>query len=53
MNEEQEQALKDWQAGAKGKMGIKGTLEFRDKDGNIVKTVELDGSIPLDRIAKE
>lgn len=36
-----------YQAGVKMKMGIKGTLEFRDKDGNIIKTVDMEGSVPL------
>lgn len=36
-----------WQTGPKGKMGIKGTLEFRDKDGNIIKKVDVDGSVPV------
>lgn len=36
-----------WSSGAKGKMGISGMLQFRDKDGNIVKEVEIKGSVPL------
>jgi hypothetical protein len=36
-----------WAAGAKGKVGVSGTLTFRDKDGNVVKTMELNGSVPL------
>lgn len=30
-----------------GRLGVSGVLEFLDKDGNILKTVEIKGSIPL------
>jgi len=30
-----------------GKLGIAGVLEYLDKDGNVLKTVEIKGSIPL------
>lgn len=30
-----------------GKLGISGFLQYRDKDGNILKEVEVNGSIPL------
>lgn len=33
-----------------GRLGISGTLEWRDKDGNIIKTTELKGSLPLDTL---
>ncbi len=39
-------------AGVKGKLGIKGTLNFRDKDGNIVQTMELNGSVPISQLAE-
>lgn len=32
------------------KLQIAGTLEWRDKDGNILKTTELRGAIPLDQL---
>lgn len=33
-----------------GRLGISGTLEWRDKDGNILGTTELSGSVPLDQV---
>jgi hypothetical protein len=33
--------------------GIKGVLTFRDKDGNVVGTTEMNGSVPLDRFPPE
>lgn len=30
------------------RLGIAGTLECRDADGNIIKTIEFTGSLPLD-----
>lgn len=30
------------------RLGLAGTLEFRDKDGNILKTVDFTGSVPLE-----
>ena len=33
-----------------GRLGISGTLEWRDKDGNILGTTTLSGSIPLSEI---
>jgi hypothetical protein len=30
-----------------GRLGIKGTFECRDEFGNVLKTIELSGSIPL------
>lgn len=32
------------------KLGITGTMEYRDKDGNILKTVQVSGNIPLDKL---
>ena len=32
------------------KLNIAGTLEWRDKDGNILKTTELRGSVPLSEL---
>ena len=40
-----EQRLAD---GPEGKeVGINGMLQFRDKDGNIIKEVDVDGSVPV------
>jgi len=41
------EVIEGWAAGAKGRVGVTGTLTFRDKDGNVVKTMELNGSVPL------
>ena len=30
-----------------GRIGIAGTFEFKDKDGNVLKTMQLTGSVPL------
>lgn len=30
------------------RLGLSGTLEFRDKAGNVLKTVDFVGSVPLD-----
>lgn len=30
-----------------GRLGISGTFECRDAEGNVLKTIELSGSIPL------
>lgn len=32
------------------KLNIAGTLEWRDKDGNILSTTKLSGSIPLSQL---
>ena len=40
-------------AGLKGKLNIKGALQFRDKDGNVLSTMEIDGAVPLDRFSPE
>jgi hypothetical protein len=32
------------------KLGISGTLEFRDAQGNVLKTVEMSGAIPLEQL---
>lgn len=32
------------------KLGISGTLEFRNKAGEIIKTVEVKGGIPLSKL---
>lgn len=31
------------------RLGLSGTLEFRDKDGNVLKTVDFVGSVPLEQ----
>ena len=30
-----------------GRLGVSGVLEFLDKDGNVLKTTEIKGSVPL------
>jgi hypothetical protein len=30
------------------RLGLSGTLEFRDADGNILKSVDFTGSVPLE-----
>lgn len=30
------------------RIGIAGTFEFKDKDGNVLKTMEISGSVPLE-----
>lgn len=30
-----------------GRLGVSGFLQYRDKDGNVLKEVEVSGSIPL------
>jgi hypothetical protein len=32
------------------RLGISGVLEFKDKDGNILERVQMQGSIPLDAL---
>ncbi len=32
----------------KARLNVSGNLEYRDKEGNIIKTVAVNGSIPLD-----
>lgn len=51
--QEAAEVIRGWQAGAKGRIGISGTLTFRDKDGNVVKTMEMNGSVPLPQPTKE
>lgn len=36
-----------WNAGLTGRIGIKGTLEYRRADGSIIKTVDIAGSVPI------
>lgn len=36
------------QAAIGAKLNISGTLEWRDKDGNILSTTEIRGAIPLE-----
>jgi len=33
----------------KARIGISGTFEFKDKDGNVLKTMSVSGSVPLAR----
>lgn len=33
-----------------GRLGISGALEFRDVDGNLLKTIQMTGSVPLDEL---
>ena len=37
----------------KGKLLIKGAFQFRDKDGNVLSTMEVDGAVPLDRFTPD
>ena len=46
MTEESKVPPAGWQSGMKAKMGVSGFLQFRDKDGNIVKEVEIKGTVP-------
>lgn len=32
------------------KLGLSGVLVYHDKDGNVLKTVEMNGAIPLERL---
>jgi hypothetical protein len=34
-------------AGVGARLGLAGTLEFKDKDGNVLKRVDFTGSVPL------
>jgi hypothetical protein len=34
-------------AGVAGRVAVTGVLEYRDKDGNVIKTVEVTGSLPI------
>ena len=34
-------------AGVGARLGLSGTLEFRDAEGRVLKTVEISGSVPL------
>lgn len=40
-------------AGVKGKLGLACTLNFRDKDGNIVQTMDMKGEVPFDKLFSE
>lgn len=39
-----------FKTGMGGKLGISGTLEFRNKAGEVIKTIELNGQIPLSQL---
>jgi uncharacterized lipoprotein YehR (DUF1307 family) len=45
--EEAAEVIRGWQAKAKGRVGISGTLTYKDKDGNVVGTTDITGSVPL------
>ena len=34
-------------AGVGARLGLAGTLEFKDAEGRVLKTVEINGSVPL------
>jgi hypothetical protein len=34
-------------AGVAGRVAVTGVLEYKDKDGNVIKTVEVTGSLPI------
>ena len=37
----------DWNVGAKARLSVAGAIEYRDKDGNIIKVVPFNGSLPV------
>ena len=39
-----------YEAAVGARLGISGTLECKDKDGNILSVIELSGSIPLSEL---
>ena len=39
-----------FETNATAKLAISGTIEYRDADGNIIKTVPINGSIPLEEL---
>ncbi len=36
--------------GVGAKLGMSGELQFKDKDGNVLKTVSFTGAIPLEKL---
>lgn len=36
-----------WASQVEGSVGVHGTFEFRDADGNVIKTVDLVATVPL------
>jgi len=40
-------------AGVKGRLGLACTLNFRNKDGEIVQTMDLKGDVPFDKLFSE
>jgi hypothetical protein len=41
------------QAGVAGRVAVSGVLEYKDKDGNVIKTVEVSGSLPIQQGADD
>jgi hypothetical protein len=41
------------QAGVAGRVAVTGVLEYKDKDGNVIKTVEVSGSLPIQQGADD
>ena len=39
-----------WQAGVGAKLSVKGALEFKDRDGKVIKTVQVDMAVPLEQL---
>ena len=37
----------NFQTGMAARLGISGVLEYKDKDGNVIGTTEIRGSLPL------
>lgn len=37
-------------AGLGARLGITGALECKDKDGNVIEVIHINGSIPLERL---
>ena len=35
-------------AGVGGRLGLAFSLQFKDKDGNVLKTMDFNGSVPLE-----
>ena len=40
----------NFNTGVKGRIGISGSFECKDKDGRVLKTIEVKGSVPLDQL---
>ena len=45
-----EEAKRLYEAGVGGRIVIKTSLEFRDKDGNVVKVIDVVGGVPFSQV---